>query len=90
MRGTWKKLASRRGALASASSTGSDGATWSGAQRAVERHRVRHRLDARGVELPHGVDVVEDGVEIARHARDLLVGEREARQDRQLTHFFWQ
>ena len=62
MRGTWKKLASRRGAFASASSTGSDGADLVGAQRAVERHRVRHRLDAGGVELAHGVDVVEDGV----------------------------
>ena len=30
MRGTWKKLASRRGAFCSASSIGSDGATWSG------------------------------------------------------------
>ena len=30
MRGTWKKLASRRGAFCNASSTGSEVPTWSG------------------------------------------------------------
>ena len=58
-----------------------------GPQRTVEGNGVRHRLDACRVELAHGVDIVEDGVQIDGHPGDLLLGERQARQDRQLADF---
>ena len=87
MRGTWKKSPSRRGAFASASSSGSEGARLVGARRAVERHRVGHRLDVAGVERAQGVHVFEDGAQIAGHARDLVVGQPQAREQRQLANF---
>ena len=87
IRGTWKKLPSRRGAFASASSGDSDGFTSSFAGRAVERHRVRHRLDRGRVERAQGIDILEDRAQIVGHRRDLLLGQAQARQQREFTDF---
>ena len=87
IRGTWKKLPSRRGAFASASSSGSDGFTSS--SRVGQSNGtacVIGSIDGR-VERAQGIDILEDRAQIVGHRRDLLLGQAQARQQREFTDF---
>ena len=59
----------------------------SSAQTFDEVERVRGRLDVREVELAHLADRFEDRVQLRPEAVDLLVGQREPREPRDVQHF---
>ena len=87
IRGTWKKLAVPPRGVRERVVDRQRRLHLVGAGRAVERHRVRHRLDRAGVERAQGVDVLEDRAQIVGHRRDLLVGQPQAREQRELANF---
>ena len=70
------------GAASSIASRGHDGRGSSARSAFVDLDDVRRRRDALEVELADLLDVVEDAGELAAHPLDLLVGELEAREPR--------
>ena len=80
--GTRKAPSAGSGAGSSIRSRGQLGRGSSGAQHVLELDHVRGRLDPVEVELGDPVDVLEDPRELAGHPLDLLVGEPQAGEPR--------
>ena len=84
--GTRKESPSRSGAFASASSTVSDGRGSSSAQTFDRSSGCERRLDARQVELGDLADRLEDRVQLLGEPLELVLGELEPREPRDVQH----
>ena len=85
--GTLKRSASRAGAFAKTSSSGSDGPRLVLGPGVHELERMRGRRHVGEIELAHLRDRLQDRAQLAGQALDLLVGQLEARQPGDVEHF---
>ena len=80
MRGTRKRPSSASGAWASTSSRGTPGTRFIGPEDVHERERMRGRRHVGRVQRGDLGRVIEDGPELVGQRLDLFLGQREARQ----------
>ena len=88
MRGTLKRWSSTAGACASTRLAVEARDFGVGTQDVLDWERVGRRRDAGGVEAAHGVDMLEDGRQLAGVAVDLTFVESEPGEARDVAHLF--